>query len=200
MYAGIEINGNKTFTVALMDSNRNISYISHFWKEGLYWFLDHSKIKILTININFRNKKHLSTNFRAYLDLKTVLISQFEFFEFSEDFADRKIALTDTDRFFEKSIRKQLLPIYTREGLEQRIYNLPKSGIYLPKYMLSKDRNRLKSELNATVSAFTSFALDNNLYTVEEENGEKLIVPLYKFVPKEKRIVTGASSILRNPF
>ena len=200
MYAGIEINSNKTFTVALMDSNRNISYISHFWKEGLYWFLDHSKIKILTININFRNKKHLSTNFRAYLDLKTVLISQFEFFEFSEDFVDKKIALTDTDRFFEKSIRKQLLPIYTREGLEQRIYNLPKSGIYLPKHMLSKDRNRLKSELNATVSAFTSFALDNNLYTVEEENGEKLVVPLYKFVPKEKRIVTGASSALRNSF
>ncbi len=200
MYAGIEINSNKTFTVALMDSNRNISYISHFWKEGLYWFLDHSKIKILTININFRNKKHLSTNFRAYLDLKTVLISQFEFFEFSEDFADKKIALTDTDRFFEKSIRKQLLPIYTREGLEQRIYNLPKSGIYLPKYMLSKDRNRLKGELNATVSAFTSFALDSNFYTVEEENGEKIVVPLYKFVPKEKRIITGASSVLRNSF
>ncbi len=200
MYAGIEINSNKTFTVALMDSNRNISYISHFWKEGLYWFLDHSKIKILTININFRNKKHLSTNFRVYLDLKTVLISQFEFFEFSENFADKKIALTDTDRFFEKSIRKQLLPIYTREGLEQRIYNLPKSGIYLPKYMLSKDRNRLKSELNATVSAFTSFALDNNLYTIEEENEEKIVVPLYKFVPKEKRIVTGASSVLRNSF
>ncbi len=199
MYAGVEISSNKTFTVALMDSNRNVSYIGHFWKEGLYWFLDHTKIKILTLNLNFKDKKHLSTNFKIYLDLKNVLLSQFEFFEFPEIDKEKVFALTDTDRFFKKSIRKELLPIYTREGLEQRIYNLPKSGIHLPKYMLSKDRNRLKRELNATVSAFTSFAIDKDLYTVEEENGEKIVVPIYRFVPKEKRVITGSASTLRNP-
>lgn len=200
MYAGIEINNNKTYTISLMDSNRNVSYIGYFWKEGLYWFLDHSKIKILTINLNFKNKKHFSTAFKSYIDLKNVLTSQFDFFVFPEDRGEKLLALTDTDKFFEKSIRKELLPIYTREGLEQRIYNLPKSGIYLPKYMLSKDRNRLKSELNATVAAFTSFAIDNNLYTLEEEKEEKLVVPVYKFVPKDKRVITGASSVLGSSF
>ncbi len=191
MYAGIEINPDRTYTVALMDENRNITYLTHFWKEGLYWFLDHRKIDILTLNINHSDKKHFLIKWKTLLELKNVLLSNFEYEEFQGKVKDKIMLLTDTDKFFEDAIRKELLPIYTREGLEQRIYNLPKSGIYLPDYMISKDRRKLRGEVNAVVSAFTSFAIKHNLYTKEEIEGETFYIPVYKFVPKDQRIITG---------
>ena len=190
MYAGIEINPDKTFTVALMDENRNITYISHFWKEGLYWFLDHRDINIISLNINHSDKKYFLEKWKTLLELKNVLLTSFEYEEFQGDTKEKVIALTDTDIFFKDAIRKELFPIYTREGLEQRIYNLPKSGIYIPENILSKDRKKLKGEVNAIVAAFTSFAIKHNLYTEEEIEEEKFYAPVYKFVPKEKRVIT----------
>jgi len=190
MYLGIEVNEDKTFTVAVMDENRNVVSINHFWKEGLYWFLDHSKIKIVTLNINSSDKKHFQIKIKSLIDLKQYLVNQFDFSEFEGKKEEKIVAITDTDRFFEKSIRKKLFPIFTREGLEQRLYNLPKSGIVLPENLLSLDRRKLRREVNATVSAFTSFALDKNLFTVEEEEDLLLAVPIYRFIPKEKRVIS----------
>jgi hypothetical protein len=192
MFAGIEINPDKTFTVALMDKNRNIYYIGHYWKEGLFWFLDHTKIKILTININHSDKKYFQQKWKNLLELKDTLISNFEFEVFDGVVHEKTLLFTDTDLFFKEAIRKELLPIYTREGLEQRIYNLPKSGIHIPDNFLSKDRRKLRGEVNAVVSAFTSFSIENKLYSTEEIEGEVFWVPVYKFIPKEKRVITAS--------
>ncbi len=193
MYAGVEINSDRTLTVTLMDKNRNITYIGYFWKEGFYWFLDHFNIKILTFNLSFKDKKYFEQRFKVYLDLKSILETEFDFVYFPDklDLKEGYYCLTDADKFFERSVKKELMPIYTREGLEQRIYNLPKSGIYLPHYMLSKDRKKLKSEVNATVAAFTSFSVDNNLFSVERDNDEEIVVPVYRFVPKGKRVISS---------
>ena len=191
MYYGIEINEDKTFTVAVIDENRNIFQINHFWKEGLLWFLEHSKVRILTININNSDKKHFPQKLKNLLEIKNLLLSNFEFRRFSGKVEEKIFAITDTDLFFQKSIRKELLPIYTREGLEQRIYNLPKSGIIIPEYLLSKDKRKLRKEVNAIVAAFTSFAIDKNMYTEEKIEKTPYIVPVYKYVPKNKRVITG---------
>ncbi len=191
MYYGIEINEDKTFTVAVIDENRNIFQINHFWKEGLLWFLEHSKVRILTININNSDKKHFPQKLKNLLEIKNLLLSNFEFRRFSGKVEEKIFAITDTDLFFQKSIRKELLPIYTREGLEQRIYNLPKSGIIIPEYLLSKDKRKLRKEVNAIVAAFTSFAIDKNMYTEEKIEKTSYIVPVYKYVPKNKRVITG---------
>ncbi len=190
MYIGIEINPDRTFTVAVMNEDRNVVYISNFWKEGLYWFLDHMKGKILTVNINFSDRKYSQIKEKLFFELKDVLISNFEYEPFTKE-KEKVFALTDTDRFFEKAIRKELLPIYTREGLEQRLYNLPKSGIYFPEIMKSKSLKKLRSEVNAIISAFTSYCIQHGLYTKENIADKDLVVPIYKYVPKSKRVVSN---------
>ncbi len=188
MHIGININGDKTYSVAVIEQKGNLIYLSTFFKEGLYWFLDHFKSKRVIFNINFENKNFLSQNIKDYKALYSVLIDIFEF----EDFKDvgingKVICLTDTDLYFSQFIRKKLLPNYTREGLEQRIYNLKKTGLILDFSYLSKDRNKLKNEINAIVSAYTSFLIDKNLYKFEKVNNLNIVVPIYKFIPKNLR-------------
>ena len=188
MHIGININGDKTFSVAVLEREGKLIYLSRFFKEGLYWFLEHFNGKRIIFNINFANKKYLSQSLKEYKALYSVLIDTFEFEDFNEAGLNGKVVcLTDTDLYFSQFVRKKLLPDYTREGLEQRIYNLKKTGLILDFNYLSKDKRKLKDEINAIVSAYTSLLIDKNLYKIEKINNFKLVVPIYKFIPKNLR-------------
>ncbi|RUM59458.1 MAG: hypothetical protein DSY66_03020 [Persephonella sp.] len=188
MYIGININGDKSYSVSVLDKDCKLVYVSSFLKEGLYWFLEHFKSKRVVFNINFLNKNNLPLILKEYKHLYSVLIENFEFEEFKEKGINGKvILLTDTDRYFSQFVRKGLLPIYTREGLEQRIYNLKKTGLIIDFSYLSKDRKKLKNEINAIVSAYSSYLIDKNLFKFEKVNNFNLLVPVYKFVPKSLR-------------
>jgi len=188
MYIGININGNKSYSVSVLDEDCKLIYISSFFKEGLYWFLEHFKSKRIVFNINFSNKDNLNLALKEYKHIYSVLIENFEFEEFKESGINGKvILLTDTDRYFSQFVRKNLLPIYTREGLEQRIYNLKKTGLIVDFSYLSKDRRKLKDEINAIVSAYSSYLVDKNLFKFEKIDNFNLLVPIYKFVPKKLR-------------
>jgi len=188
MYYGIDVN-YREFTVCRLDKNKNVNILSHFWKEGLYWFIDHYRPDILSVNLGFNEDS--SKTKHAY-ELINKLRKDFEYIIADEEKIKNKekkiIIKTSTDYFFKKIIRKELLPINTREGIEQRIYNLRKTGIKFDKKILSKDREKLKRELNAIISAFTSYSISNNSYEVIQDFDEKIIIPKYKFVPTSNRI------------
>ncbi|RMA97734.1 hypothetical protein [Hydrogenothermus marinus] len=188
MYYGIDVDF-KEFTVCQIDENKNVKILSHFFKEGLYWFIDHHHPDILTVNIAI-NQEPSKTKYA--LDIIHKIQKEFEYIIADENIikkGERKIIIkTATDLFFKKIIRKDILPITTREGLEQRLYNLKKTGIKLPKGFLSKDKNKLRRELNAVISAFTSLSLNKKDYEVVESFEEKLFIPKYRFVPSTNRI------------
>ncbi|WP_457642431.1 hypothetical protein [Persephonella sp.] len=192
MYVGININGDRTFTVAVLDKYRNVVNINHFWKEGLYWFLDHSKAKIVVININLKDKENLTSRTRHLFELMNVLLENFEFEQLDMKrsmYNSKFVAVTDTDMFFKQIVRKELLPLNTREGIEQRIYNLSKAGVVIKDHLLSIERNKLKNEINAIAAAYTSYAVEKNTYYFHEEEDITFLVPEYSYVPISQRII-----------
>ncbi|WP_457621278.1 hypothetical protein [Persephonella sp.] len=189
MYLGITINSRNLFTVALIDQNKKISSINHFWKEGLYWFLEHSRVNIVTINLNFKEKES-DIKFRYLTEIMNVLLDVFEF----EHLDARRVhqyrkyvGVTDTDLFFEQAVRKELLPVETREGVEQRIYTLSKAGIYVGDNLFSTDIDKLRSEVNAVAAAFTALSVKTGNYSLKDIDGIELVVPEYRYIPVAER-------------
>lgn len=187
MYAGININGNKTYSVVVLDGELKPKLVSKFYKEGLFWFLDHFSGKRIVININFSNKKLISQVLKEFFSIYSVLLDTFEFEEFAKTNKNSKtVVITDTDLYFTQFIRKNLLPVYTREGLEQRVYNLKKVGLYIDYRYFSKEKKELKNQINALVSAYTSHLIDKDLYTMEKKENLYLVIPKYKYVFKNR--------------
>ncbi len=189
MYLGINLYEKNLFTAALIGLDREVYLINHFWKEGLYWFLEHSKIKTATLNINFK-EKNSGIKFRYLTELMNVLLENFEFeqLEIKGCVKDKRlVSITDSDLFFEQAVRKQLLPIETREGVEQRIYTLPKSGIVIKENLFSSDIEKLRSEVNAVVAAFTSLSIHTGVYSIKDIEGIEVIIPQYRYIPKSER-------------
>lgn len=185
LFLGIEVNPDKTYTIAQMDENRNITFISNFHKEGLIWFLDHQNSKIIAVDIP---EYYSQQQQKSAFDVFKILV---DIFSYKEDINAEKIAIkTNTDKFFSQLIRKALLPIKTREGLEQRIYNLPKAGIIVKPEMLSKDRNYIQREIGAIASAFAAYSIYNKSFQKEEENEQTIYIPTYKFIPRKDRIIS----------
>lgn len=188
LFIGIETNPDKTYTVAQMDENRNILYLSPFWREGLLWFLDHKNINIVAVNLPSWYKTNQQKN---ALEVIRTLTDTFEFHEAGEETEKEKVVIkTDTDLFFSQLVKKDLLPITTPEGLEQRIYNLPKAGIIVQPEMFSKERKQIQRELGAIASAFAAYSYYHGTYDIVEREEDKLYIPKYSFVPKEKRIIS----------
>ncbi|ACO04687.1 MAG TPA: hypothetical protein DEP48_08165 [Persephonella sp.] len=189
MYIGINISGRNLFTVAVIEEDGKISSINHFWKEGLYWFLEHSKVKVAVLNLNFRERGS-DLKFRYLTDLMNVLLESFEFeqMEVKKVYENgRFVGVTDTDLFFEQAVSRDLLPVETREGVEQRIYTLSKAGIYVDENLFSTDMERLRSEVNAVVSSYTALSVEMGNYSFKEIEGIEVLVPEYRYVPKAER-------------
>jgi hypothetical protein len=184
-FLGIETNPDKTYTIALMDKNRNITSISNFWREGLLWFLDHQKTDVIAVNLP---EWYSPIQQKNALDLLHILTDIFEYKEGKEKISEDKIVVkTDSDMFFSQVVRKDLLPITTREGIEQRIYNLPKAGIKVQKELFSKDRNTIQRELGAIASAFTEYSTYHGNFNIIQKENEIFHIPIYRYIPKDKR-------------
>jgi hypothetical protein len=192
MYYGIDA-GIRDFTVCIMNEEKEVIYISTFWKEGLFWFIDHYSPKLITINLPDEKEIDAPARLKTALEIIHKLKTTFDYksptLEEIKSKTPNIIVKTCADMFFQKFIRKQILPFHTREGLEQRIYNLKKTGIKVNKSILAKDKNKLRRELGAIIASFTSLSVDkNNFEKVDIEKGF-LIVPKYRFVPSTNRII-----------
>jgi hypothetical protein len=198
MFYGVDTD-YRDYTVALMNEKKEVAGLNHFWKEGFYWFIDHHKPDILTVNIPSEENP---SKVKAATELIYKLRKNFEYIvadkENIKEKPEKLIIKTSTELFFKKIIRKDILPIYTREGIEQRIYNLKKTGIILNKNILSQNKERLIRELNSVICAFTSYSFQNNLYEIVEEENDIFIVPKYKFVPSTNRIRKNVSEKKEN--
>ena len=190
IFLGIQSNEDKTFTVAQMDKNRNILSISNFWEEGLLWFLDHSNPSVVSVNFSEWFDSVQSKNAYEVIS-KLVELFGFEEAEESVSNAEEIVIKTDVDLFFKQLVRKELLPINTREGIEQRVYNLPKAGIIVRPEMLSKEKKYLQREVTAVATAFAGYSIHHSQFKIEEREGNKLFIPVYRFVPENKRIISG---------
>lgn len=192
MYYGIDV-GIKDFSVCIMNEEKEVVYISNFWKEGLFWFIDHHWPKIITINLPDEQEMDAPARLKTALEiihkLKTVFDYKSPTLEEIKEKTPYIIIKTSADLFFQKFIRKQLLPFHTREGLEQRIYNLKKTGIKVDKSILAKDKNKLRRELGAIIASFTSLSVDKNSFEKVDIEKGFLIVPKYRFVPSTNRII-----------
>ncbi len=192
MYFGIDA-GDKDFIVCIMDENRNVKYMSTFWKEGLFWFIDHYNPSMITINLPDEKEFDASIRLKTALEILSKLKSVFGYksptFEEIKNKEKNIILKTSADLFFQKIVRKNLLPFHTREGLDQRLYNLKKTGIRIPRNLLSRDRNKLRRELSAIIAAFTSYSVDKDSFEKVDIEKGFLIVPKYRFVPSTKRII-----------
>lgn len=189
MFAGIEIK-DKIFIISLMDNNRNVKGIFKFYKEGFLWFLDHYNPEIVAVNYDFGVSSKLSLTNKAYSNMFRDIVENFEYRpvdkkSFKEK--EKRIFKSNVEEFWKKLIHKEILPAESPEGLEQRLYNLPKSGIKLNKKLLSLDKKYIGKELDAVILSFAAYSFYNNRFeTIEHENGI-WIIPKYSYVPKKER-------------
>ena len=54
--------------------------------------------------------------------------------------------------------------------------------------IFSKDRKKLQREVLSVVTSFSAYSIYHGHFTVEKREDEKLFIPVYSFVPKDKRI------------
>ncbi|SNZ06528.1 hypothetical protein SAMN06265182_0708 [Persephonella hydrogeniphila] len=190
IFLGIQSNRDKTFTVSQMDQNRNIISISNFWKEGLLWFLDHANPSIVSVNFS---EWFDSTQSKNAYEVISKLVELFDFEEAEESInrTEKLVIKTDADLFFKQLVKKDLLSIKTREGIEQRLYNLPKAGIIVKHEILSKEKDYLQREITAIATSFAAYSIHHNQFKIEEREGNRLFIPVYRFVPKDKRIISN---------
>ncbi len=187
IFLGIQCNSDKTFTTAQMDENRNIVSISNFWKEGLLWFIDHLNPTIVAVNFS---EWFDSVQTKNVYEVINKLTDIFGFEEAKEKISRTEgiVIKTDVDLFFKKIVRKELLPVDTREGIEQRIYNLPKAGIIAKQEIFSKNRENLQREVLSVAASFSAYSIYHGQFTVEKRENEKFFIPVYSYIPKEKRV------------
>jgi predicted nuclease with RNAse H fold len=208
MYIGINVGEDRTFVIAEMDENRKITNITKFWKEGLLWFIEHKRPRIVSLDspislsknltkaeeqleIKREQNEELPLNIKYSVDISNKLVSLLGYeIANEENYLDKTkklISRTYPEAFFRKIVRKELLPISTREGIEQRLYNLKKAGIELDRLILSTDRKTLVRELNSIIGAFNSYSIDKNSVEIYGDKNEcQIFVPKYKFIPKER--------------
>ncbi len=206
MYLGINVGNNRTFVIAEMDENREITNITKFWKEGLLWFIEHNRPRIISIDspiylskeiteaekqleIDREQTEELPPEIKYSVEIANKLKSLLGYeIANEENYLNKEkklIARVYPEAFFKKIVRKELLPISYREGIEQRLYNLKKAGIELDKSILSKDRKTLVRELNSIIGAFNSYSIDKNSVEIYGDKKEcQIFVPKYKFIPK----------------
>lgn len=176
------------FIASVMDRYSKVVQISPYTLEGLFHFLDHFDIRVIALNIDFNAGFMSSFQNKSVKSLEKKLYEYFEFRVINEK--DKKyyrtIVYTDVDEFFKKVIRKEILPINTAEGIEQRLYNIPKTGIKLNRNLLSKNREVLTKQLNAVILSYTALSYHtNNFDFIDDE--ELYIIPKYRYVPLKSR-------------
>ncbi len=212
MYLGINVGTDRTFVITEMNQEKEVTNITKFWKEGLLWYIEHKRPRIVSIDspvcltknitkaeeqLNIeRNQgegEELPLDVKFSIEITNKLISLLGYeIANEENYLDKEkklIARVHPEAFYKKIVRKELLPITYREGIEQRLYNLKKTGIKLDKTILSKDRKTLVRELNSLIGAFNSYSIDNNSVEIFGDKKEcQIFVPKYKFVPKSRVI------------
>jgi len=195
LFAGIECVDN-IFLVSLMDENKTVKAIFKFYKEGLLWFIDHYSPNIIAVSYDFPVRSKIALINKAYSNLYKLIIEQFEYTEvdrrsFKEK--EKRILKSDPEEFWKKIIRKEILPSETPEGLEQRLYNLPKTGIRLNKRLLSQNKKLIAKEIDAVILSFAGYSFYNNIFENEETENDIIIIPKYIYVMKKGRQETVSS-------
>lgn len=189
MFLGIDILDN-IFIVSLMDENKNVKGLFKFYKEGLLWFIDHTNPNVMAVNYDFCVKSKISDTNKSLSNLYKVIKNDFGYSEINKKTfreKEKKILKSDIEEFWKKVIRKDILPSDTVEGLEQRLYNLPKTGIRLNKKLLSINKKYIAKEIDSVVLSFAAFSYYNNRFEhIETENGV-IITPKYIYVMKKDR-------------
>ena len=186
LFLGIQCNQDKTYTTAVLNNNRQVLSITNLWKEGLLWYLDHINPTIVSINLSTWFKE---SQIKSAYDIVSKLINVFEFLPAETEIktTEKIVIKTDTDLFFKQLVRKELLPIRSREGIEQRVYNLPKAGIVISPEMLSADRNQIQKEVVSVATAFASYSVYHGQFKIEKREEDILHIPIYRYVSKKKR-------------
>ncbi len=213
MYVGVNVGNDNLLIVTTMDENRVVKSINKFWKEGFLWFIEHTNPKIVSMDAAIilnrhmteaeaqlqvferKNPKIVPPRVRLATELAQILTENYGFTIADEETVKNKdiklIARTFPDAFYKKFIRRELLPPDTREGLEQRLYNLPKTGVVYKKEILDEqDKKFLRRKLSSIICAFCSYSIDRgNIEIYGKKEEEQIIIPKYKFVPKKDRFV-----------
>lgn len=189
MFLGIEHFNNYLLMVSVMDRGSKVIQVSPYTVEGLFHLIDHSDVRVIAFNFDFNANFNSTLSNRALKNLNKNLYEYFEFrvIENIEKKSFRSIVYTDTEEFFKKIIRKDVMPIHTPEGIEQRLYNIPKTGIRLNRNILSKSKEIVQRQINAIVLSYTAYCYHNNNYEVFEEEESFYIVPKYRYVPLKDR-------------
>lgn len=189
MFVGIDVLDN-IFIVSLMDENKNVKGLFKFYKEGLLWFIDHNSPKVIAVNYDFCVKSKVADTNKSLSNLYKIIKNDFEYSEVNKKTfreKEKKILKSDVEEFWKKVIRKDILPSDTVEGLEQRLYNLPKTGIRLNKKLLSINKKYIAKEIDSVVLSFAAFSYYTNRFEhIEIENGI-IVIPKYIYVMKKDR-------------
>ncbi|NPA52380.1 MAG: hypothetical protein GXO22_05755 [Aquificae bacterium] len=213
MYMGVNVGNDNLLIVTILDENRVVKSINKFWKEGFLWFVEHTNPKIISMDAAIvlnrhmtqaeaqlqvferKNPKIVPPRVKLATELTQILKENYNFEianeETIKDKSKKLVARTFPDAFYKKFIRRELLPPDTREGLEQRLYNLPKTGVVYKKELLEEsDKKFLRRKLSSVICAFCSYSIDkNNVEIYGDKEEEQIIIPKYKFVPKKDRYV-----------
>lgn len=188
MYLGIEHLNSSIFIISVMDRQSKVVQISPYTIEGIFHLLDHFYIKVIAFNIDF-NIMHMSSfQNRSIKNIEKKLEEYFEFrlIDSKDKKSQRTIVYTDADEFFKRVVRKDILPIDSIEGIEQRLYNIPKTGIKLNRNLLSKDRDILIKQINAVILSYTALSYHTDNFEFIHDD-DFYIIPKYRYVPLKNR-------------
>lgn len=177
MFLGIEHLRDNLFITSLINAEAKVLQISPYTYEGLIHFIDHRDIKVITFNYDFDAKFILGHPSKV---IKSLTFKLKEYF-------DCQIVYSDIDEFLKKIIRKDIYPEDTQEGIEQRLYNLPKIGIKLNRFYISKDRKVAPKQINAVMLSFVSYSYGIGNYEYIDSENNLYVIPKYRYIPRAKR-------------
>lgn len=182
------------FVVSVMDNSSRVVQLSQYTLEGLFHLLDHSKVRVVAFNLDFNLSFNTSLSNRALKSLSKNLAEYFEFKTAQKENRNsfRSVVYTDVEEFFKRIIRKELQPMNTLEGVEQRLYNIPKTGIKLNRNLLSKNKDILQRQIKAIILSYTAYSYYTNNYEILEEDSF-YIIPKYRYVPLKERESPGGN-------
>ncbi|MEJ5173393.1 MAG: hypothetical protein WHT47_06730 [Hydrogenothermaceae bacterium] len=189
MYLGVEYLKSNLFITSIMDNGSKVIQLSLYTYEGLLHLLDHRDISVIGFNYDFNVKFGSSLSNRIVKNISSKLYEYFDYrvVENRNDSYEKAIIYSDVEEFFRKVIRKDLLDEDSPEGLEQRIYNLPKTGIKLNRNWISKDRKVAIKQLNAVILSFAAYSYGIRNFDYITDESSFYIVPKYRYIPKAKR-------------
>lgn len=189
MYLGVEYLKSNLFIISIMDDNARVIQLSQYTYEGLLHLLDHRDISVIGFNYDFNVKFGSSLSNRVVKNISSKLFEYFDYrvIESRNDNHEKAIIYSDVEEFFRKVIRKDLIDEDSPEGLEQRIYNLPKTGIKLNRNWISKDRKVAVKQLNAVVLSFAAYSYGIRNFDFITDENSFYIIPKYRYISKAKR-------------